>query len=142
MRVVADIMTSNPITLNEESDLWSAQQDMRNLGIHHAPVVDDGKVVGVLSSHDLLAVTSSQLHHDRLHEQMDSRDKHQTFVASVMTREVRTVTPKTSLAEAAKLLAANDYHCLPVVDDAGQLCGMVTESDFMTLVVELLEAEG
>ena len=51
-------------------------------------------------------------------------------VREIMVQSVKTVRRDTSLAEAARLLLDHRYGCLPVVDDAGRLCGIVTESNF------------
>jgi CBS domain-containing protein len=63
-----------------------------------------------------------------------------TFVAKVMTRNPVTVTPQTAIAEAAKRLYDAKVGCLPVVED-GLLVGIVTETDFLGLLVQLLKSE-
>jgi CBS domain-containing membrane protein len=58
-----------------------------------------------------------------------------------MQRGVRTVSPETSLADAARALIDGKIGCLPVVQD-GRLVGIVTAQDFVALTVRLLEAQG
>jgi CBS domain-containing protein len=64
-----------------------------------------------------------------------------TFVREIMKREVKTAQADTPLAVAARTMVEGKFGCLPVVDDEGTLVGIVTESDFLKLTAELLEAE-
>ncbi len=137
-RVAADIMTAAPITLNEEDDLWSAQEEMRNLGMHHIPVVDGGKLVGMVTQADLLQAAASSLRRDSIPASMANRDLHETFIATIMHREVPAVRPETPLREAARLLANEELGCVAVTDADRTLRGVITGHDFMELVVELL----
>ena len=135
-RVVADIMTRDLITLREEDNLALMQEDMQNFGLRHLPVVDGKKFVGLVSHRDLLRFTTSALHRDSLRASIDAHDKRQYFVADVMTREVITVRPDTPIAEAAAHIGAGRFGCLPVVTEDGTLVGIVSESDFVKLLVK------
>lgn len=136
--VVADIMTANPITLNEEDSLSSLDEEMHNLGLRHIPVVDGKKFVGLVTQRDLLEHTMSALHRGAAGADIEQRDKQERFVADIMTREVSTVRPQTPLAQAAEMIVTGKLGCLPVVTDDGNLAGVVTESDFVRLLLQLL----
>ena len=136
--LVADIMTSNPITLREEDNLWTLQEEMQNLWLRHIPVVDGKKLVGLVTHRDLLRFTVSALHADRLRTNLDAQDKKEGFVADIMTRDVQTVGPNVTIAEAASLISKSRFGCLPVVEADGSLVGIVTENDF----VKVLAAAG
>ena len=56
-----------------------------------------------------------------------------------MTKDVRTVAPDMSAAEAARLLLSNKYGCLPVVEH-GRLVGIVTEADFLGWALDEMDA--
>ena len=91
--------------------------------IRHLPVVDGGRVVGVLSDRDLrMAVIG---HPD------------ETAVSDVMTEDPLTVAPDAPVENAARLLVERNIGCLPVVDD-GELVGILTGSDLLRSFVELL----
>jgi CBS domain-containing protein len=53
------------------------------------------------------------------------------IASDAMVRDVTTVGPGTSVAEAARLMAQNDVSALPVVDDLGQLVGIISEADLL-----------
>lgn len=140
-RVVADIMTREVVTLNEEDNLADLAAGMQRYALRHLPVVDGRKLVGLVSHRDLLRLTHSALERAPVAAERDRSLKQQTFVASVMTRNVDTVRPETSIADAARVLLAGKFGCLPVVDDAGGLVGIVTEHDLLRELVAAMERE-
>jgi CBS domain-containing membrane protein len=134
-KVVAAIMTRDPICLQEEDDLWELQEEMRNLALHHVPVLDGKKLVGIVSQRDLLRFTTSAMHRNSLHSALDARDKQSTFVASIMTADVQTIGPDTPVEEAARLLSRSTFTCLPVVASDRTLLGVVTEKDVLRVLL-------
>lgn len=136
-RVVADLMTRQVVTLNEEDDLVDINENMETLGLRHLPVVDDDRLVGIVSHRDVLRVSAGTLEPGAA--QRDAILKERTFVRDIMTRDVVTVRAETTVGEAAKLLLRHKFGCLPVVEDDGKLVGIVTEHDFVRLLVEMID---
>jgi CBS domain-containing protein len=133
-RTVGDIMTANPITLNEEDDLAVLQEEMQNFGLRHIPVVDGKKLVGLVTHSDLLAHTLGKLRESRLLDALDRQEKRATFVADIMTRDVQTARLDTPIGQAAAWMVTGRFGCLPVIDDEGTLLGIVSESDLAKLL--------
>jgi CBS domain-containing protein len=97
--------------------------------IRHLPVLEDGKLVGIVSQRDLLAHSLAKV------LEFEPRER-RIFLSSVdvteaMTRYVETVEATTSLEEAARLLIRRRIGCLPVVDAEGLPIGLVTETDLL-----------
>jgi CBS domain-containing protein len=137
---VRDIMTQNPIVIEPNTTVPAAIAVMRQHKIRHLPVVENGRLVGVISRGDLReASMSASINADQyeLHFMLD-----RLTVGKLMTRKVFTITPDALLFHAAELMTENKIAGLPVVDEKGGVVGIVTESDLLRmLVVKLREAE-
>jgi CBS domain-containing protein len=140
-RTVADVMTNELITINEEDNLSDLDEEMRTFGVRHLPVVSDGKLVGMISHRDLLRWSVSELSPTPGGKQRDRRQKSSTFAASVMTRNLTTVRPDTPLLHAVRLILVNKFGCLPVVDDDQTLLGIVSELDLLRELAKDLQVE-
>ena len=134
---VADIMTREVLTLTEDDTLADAQRLMQRGGIRHLPVLDGERLVGLLTHRDLLAASFS------VFADVTAREEKRMFsqipVGELM-HEAVAVAPDISVREAAEILLARKYGCLPVIDAAGTLLGIVTESDFVRLSLRMLRA--
>jgi len=134
---VGDIMSRDLVTLAEDDSLADARSCMQQGRIRHLPVVRGDKLVGLLTHRDLLAASFSMF------AQVSSRDERRMFeqvpVAEVM-HDARAVPTTMRVRDAARIMLDNQYGCLPVVDGAGRLLGIVTDADFLRLAVNMLEA--
>lgn len=135
-KVVSDIMTTNVVTIREEDNLELIEGEMQSFRFRHMPVVDEGKLVGVVTHRDLLRASASVF--DPGQAQKTAAIRAQFFVADLMTRNPITVQPTTPIGQAAKLMNDHKIGCLPVTDDHGTLVGIVTSADMVSLVAKLL----
>jgi CBS domain-containing protein len=130
-RPVSEVMRREVVTLTAQEKL-DLTQDLMNLGrVRHLPVLDgDERVVGIVSHRDLLAAAMSKvLDFDPAARRTFLRS---IEVSEVMARDVFSVSPQTALADAAQLLVRHKIGALPVVDPAGKLVGLVTDTDLLT----------
>ncbi len=128
---VADVMTRDVRTLGPNDRLALADELMKQGRFRHVVVVNEGRVVGVVSHRDIFhgAVAWSLGHGRKAHETLLASSP----VKDVMASSVVTVDPEAKLAEAAELLREHKIGCLPVV--AGdELVGILTEGDFLALL--------
>lgn len=140
-KTVEDIMTRRVIFVREEDNMLTIREGMEAFGLRHIPVLDNGKIVGLLSHRDVLRFANSQYHPNRVSRDLDDRRSQETFVADVMTRDVRTVPPTMPLFEAAKILVSNKFGCLAVTAQDGTLLGLVTEHDLVKAMAHMLETD-
>lgn len=136
-RVVRDIMTAKVVYMLEEENLERIGKGMERFKFRHLPVIDGGKLVGIVSQRDYLRASVSDLDPDFALK--NDNLKRNIFVAEIMTRDVVSVRPDTPLLEAAKLLREHRFGCLPVTEADGSLVGIVTDYDFVGLTIALLE---
>ena len=137
-QLVRDIMTREVVTLFEEDNLVGVEEGMQKFRFRHLPVVDEGRLVGLVTQRDMLRVAASSLEHGA--HQKTHKLKESAFVRDVMLRDLVTVREDTPLGDAGLLLWNNKLGCLPVVDDGNRLLGIVTEADFVKLALRLLES--
>ncbi len=135
---VADIMTPNPVTVTPKNAIRTAINLMREGGFRRLPVVDRGKVVGIITDRDLRrAANSPYVVREKWY---DNFVLDHIEVGAVMTSDPITVSPDTNLAEATRLMREHKIGGLPVVKD-GQLVGIITETDLLDFLLELLERQ-
>jgi len=130
---VEEIMTPEPSTLGPDDTLADARRLMAEKRIRHIPIVDGAdRVVGLVTESDALAAMDSVLDPERRHDETG------VTLRSVMTPDPMTTHPQEPLLGAARFMEKHRYGCLPVIDDSG-LCGIVTDTDFVGLAINLLE---
>lgn len=134
---VDEIMTTNVYTLKPDNSVYDARCLMQEKDIRHIPVVDDAnRLVGLITQRDLLSASESTLHATSSDSRIELEKQHK--VEEVMTRQVKTIDERDSLRSAAVRLRKFKHGCLPVVT-AGELKGIITDTDFVGVAVHLLE---
>jgi CBS domain-containing protein len=128
---VRDIMETKLVTISANERL-SMVEDIMTLGrVRHMPVVQGGRLVGVVSERDLLRASLSVLSEHRDAERRAFL--HVVEISRVMSTPPIVIGPDATIEQAALLMADKKIGCLPVV--AGdELVGMVTETDVLRWV--------
>ena len=138
-----DIMTTELITVSPKTEITKAAKILLEKGINGVPVVDAGKLVGILCQSDLIA-QQKKLPIPSLFTLLDGfiplqSAKHfekafrkiaATTGADSMTPDPVAVQPETSIEEIATLMVDKNFHTLPVVE-AGKLVGIIGKEDVL-----------
>ena len=135
---VGQVMTPGPVTLGPEDSLMRAGEVMRMRGIRRIPIVVAETLVGLLAEGDLKRAQPSTLSDS---QEEFNRVMEQTPLSRIMIDKPITVTEATSLLEAARTLHNTKFGALPVVRD-GRLVGIVTDTDLLRCLVDLLAQAG
>ncbi|MCG8369884.1 MAG: CBS domain-containing protein [Proteobacteria bacterium] len=127
------IMSTNLITVAPSATLAEARRLMQEHRIHHIPVVEGDKLVGLVTLTNVLAATDSFLRDDssRIHA-------NEIGIEDAMVTDVATVDVNAGLRHAALFLEKHQIGCLPVLDD-DRLVGIITDTDFVAVAINLLE---
>jgi CBS domain-containing protein len=132
MELVRDWMSCKVITVTPETTLPAVEQLMVSKTIRRVPVVDNGRLVGIVTYGDIRNARPSAVSSLNIWElnYLITRIK----MSEIMTRDPITVSPETTIGEAAQKMLANMISGLPVLDSQGHLVGIITESDIFRLV--------
>ncbi len=126
---VAAIMSRHVISVNLDTTLKSVRQLFDMHRMHHLPVLEHGKLVGIVSDRDLLKAISPNVSTPAASSRdLATLDKH---VHQIMKRSVVTATPEMSVGDAGQIMLAQCISALPVVDEHEHCIGIITSRDFM-----------
>lgn len=132
---IRDVMTKNPVTVDSETLVLDAQKIMKENNIRRLPIVDKGKLVGIVTQHDLLEASPSPATSLSIHELNYLLSKMK--VKEIMKKKPVTITPDTPFEEALRIGQENKIGSFPVVDK-GKLVGIATESDIVRVLTRAL----
>ncbi|MGD1028825.1 CBS domain-containing protein [Candidatus Binatus soli] len=113
---IVNLMTSDPIVINPDDTLANAKAVMDDGRFRRLPVVEDGRLVGILTERDI-------------REHMGYLGS--TRVNAAMRTGLITVTPYNTVEDAARLMLKHKIGGLPIVADNGKLVGIVTTTDLL-----------
>lgn len=118
---VGDRMTKTPVTVSPNDTLAQAQERLRSGGFRQMPVVDNKRLVGIITDRDIRRY---------------GRHSAVAKVQSAMTNELVTASPQMPLEEAARLLLRHKIGGLPVIEK-DELVGILSTSDILQAFVDL-----
>ena len=142
MLLVRDWMTRNLVTLSPEASVAEALTLCRERRIRHIPILEEGRLVGIVSDRDLRDASPALGDAERASALQETR------IGDVMSREVITADPQDSIENAAQEMYEHKIQSLPViaeepvVDEASavaeELLGIITSSDVMRALIMLV----
>ena len=132
--LVRDWMSTPPITIDADATLPEACEIMRTHQIRRLPVVEDGKLVGIVTRGDLRGAQPSEATSLSIWELNTLLAK--LKIKSIMTPDPITIREDATISEAAQMMIDYKISGLPVVNAKGELIGMITESDIFRMVVK------
>jgi len=115
---ISSIMSTNLITVNKEDSLETVADIFRARRIHHLPVVEEGMLVGLVTTFDLFKLGK------------DKSEYSSVKVADIMTSKLATLEPGAKVGTACEIFLENLFHALPVAEN-GKLLGIVTSFDVL-----------
>ncbi len=134
---VGERMSHPVITVDPDTPINDVLALFKKEHIRRAPVVKNGKMLGIVSESDLLNASPSQATTLSVWELKYLISK--VTVKKVMTKKVITVDVNTPIEEAARIMADNKIGGMPVLSN-GRVAGMITETDLFKVLLELMGA--
>ena len=156
MKTIKEFMNKDVVFLSPDNTIFEAAKLLAQLDIAGAPVVENDRIVGILSISDiikfidiklgklpnidgpglsgfLIALLKMKKVHSDFQKELDKITKF--TVKEVMTKKVITVSPSSTLIEAAELMERHNVNRLPVVSD-GKLVGIVARADLIRALID------
>jgi CBS domain-containing protein len=112
-------MTKEVITLGPENTLGEAREILLQKHIHHLPILDGRRLVGMLTSWDLFKLGKSAEEYQNIP------------IKEVMTTKLATMEPDQHLGAVAEVLSKHLFHAVPIVNAHHELLGIVTSTDIV-----------
>jgi acetoin utilization protein AcuB len=132
---VKEMMTKDPVTIEPDTLVLDARRIMKEKNIRRLPVIEKGKLVGIVTKHDLLDAEPSPATPVSLHELNYLLSKMK--VKEMMRKNPVTVTPNTPFEDALRIGQEKKIGSFPVVEN-GKLVGITTESDIVRYLIHVL----
>ncbi len=136
---VKDFMSTDVVTVDEDTSIHDARKIMETKKIRRLPVMDGSRLVGLVTERMLLEASPSQATTLSIHELQYILAK--MTVRDIMVRDPLTITSDMPAEEAMQLGQEKGYGAFPVVD-TGRLVGIVTESDIVRIMTQILGTKG
>lgn len=136
---IAEIMNTKLVTVGPKDTLKEVKEKLESNRLHHLPVVEENKLVGIISMTDFLRLSMGATLYEG-GEAFDNEGINNVIyealeVGEIMTKNPATVSPSDTIKKAAELFELNMFHALPVVE-GGELKGIITTYD---LIRQLLD---
>lgn len=137
MITVEEFMTSELCTMSEADSVNDARKIMTERHIRHIPVTDgEDRLIGLVTQRDILAATVPKS--EGCEYKTSNTGEADTCLSGIMNKDVSVVDKTDPLRTAAMYMQTHKYGCLPVVSD-GRLVGIITDSDFIAIAINLIE---
>jgi CBS domain-containing protein len=115
---IRDIMTANPSTIEPDQSVVEAAKIMKQQDAGVVPVTENGRLTGMVTDRDIAIRVVAE-----------GKDPQSTKVREVASKNLVTIDPQQDLDEALHLMAKHQVRRLPVVEEDGQLVGVVAQAD-------------
>ncbi len=127
------IMTKQPETVSPADTMEEVRKVFEKRGFHHVPVVENEKLVGLVSYTDYLRLVRS-VFDNNMEVRSNEQVLHATVVSEVMTTDLLCLSKNDTVEDALRIFKANQFHSLPVVDEHDNLVGIITTYDLMKVL--------
>jgi acetoin utilization protein AcuB len=133
--LVKNWMSKNVATIDVHESMQDAISTLKEHHILMLPVLDKGKLVGIISDRDLKKASASDATTLEIHELMYLLSK--IKIKEIMTKKPITVPPDFTLEETAEILLKHKISGVPVLDAGGKVVGTITQSDIFKAFISL-----
>ena len=134
---IQDIMVKGVFSVELEDTVHKADTIMKEENIRHLPVIDKGKLIGLITERSIVEYSLKKLYD---YDDEFGEEGHNKIIdfQQIMAKEVHVIYPEDSLKKAVELMTKKKIDCLPVVDWDKNLLGIITSIDILLFVNKVL----
>lgn len=125
---VKEVMTREVCTIKKDAKIDELARKLIEFGVGSAVVVEEERPIGIVTEKDLIAKVIAR-----------NKKPSEVKVEEIMSFPLVTITPMTSLRDAAKVMIRKGIRRLPVVNNSGKLVGIITDNDILEVSIDLGE---
>lgn len=137
---ISRVMTRDPESIKPEDNLERVRQIFEIHGFHHVPVLEHGKLVGIVSYNDYLQKIRDLVNGATGKTNVEDLLRG-VLVKDMMTPEVFTLQQDDTLETAVQIFHTHQFHALPVIDPERHLVGILTTNDLMRVLEVMIAPE-
>lgn len=134
---ISKIMTRKPATVGPLDNLETVRGILEVQGFHHVPVVEGGRLVGMVSYTDYLRVIR-ELYGNSQEQRVNERLLNAVLAKEVMTEHLICLSPSDTVDDALRIFKTNHFHAVPVIEGDRRLVGIVSTFDLIKLLERAL----
>lgn len=133
-------MTRKPATVSPSDHLEVIQGIFEKFGFHHVPVVEDGRLAGIVSYTDYLRVIQE------IYGSADKQQRNENLLQSIQVQQVMTdhpvcLKPSDTVEDALRIFNTNHFHAIPVIEQDRRLVGILSTHDLIKVLERVLAPE-
>lgn len=125
---VREWMSPDPVQVSPETTVAEAREVLASEGFRHLPVVNEGRLMGIVSDRDV-GINDDALRSALRRNEVETLLDDDRPVEAVMSSTPHIIGPDAPISDASRLLVSRRISALPVVDDDGELVGIITSVD-------------
>ncbi|MBF0384428.1 MAG: CBS domain-containing protein [Candidatus Omnitrophica bacterium] len=138
---VKDVMTREVLSIGVDDSFSKVPEFFQRTGFRHLPVVgENGRFMGLITERDLYKIRSPRKLIDGSWY-YDSEMLDDVILKHVMVKDTFTMSPEATLAEALTKMTICKYGCVPILEEDGTLCGILTQHDLLRVAYEILKGK-
>lgn len=128
---ISHIMSTDLVTANITETYSEVKARMETACVHHVPVVENHRLLGIISDRDLLKFAVSKAFQTGESKENDKLLDPHVSIAEIMTKNVITLKDSDTVKHAVEIFNDHSFHSIPVINENEEVVGIVSAVDLM-----------
>ena len=139
-RPISEIMTEDVQVVERDQELHDVVEILTEYSVQHVPIIEDGKLVGLVSAGDIMEYSMNALS-KRFGKMLDPSMIEHAKIEEIMQTDLITLSTRSKVLAAAEILSRGDIHSIPIIDDQETLMGIVTSTDLINFLMNEMQLD-